>query len=602
MAAISVLLIIIGASLSLLLFIDDDEVTEDVLGLGVDPIPQGEGHDHRAADQHDFSSSNFDYVDFHQLTTPGNAEIQVKTSPDGRTYVYQAGWREMHITDVTDPSNIILVSKYVDENTQVLDIKYLEYGGREYIILQNQLVQATADPQVGEWEDPAQVSVTLIDVTDKEDPCYVDSWYDTDHPTGPHNLYTHKIDGEWYIFVANPEYEACDAAIGEACGGITIAHINMQIANSLDCTVPMSRHGSSIFKVGEAEVSWENTRGGWIYIHDMTVQTWPGEDSNDPRFGKTFIYGAYWEAGLRIFDVSDVPHPTNSPELYTLVTATCKAGGGNPLICRWRAPEVGQWMDFADLDHDGQPDSSTTANVNGGRASYIHYVEPYPVMVDTTHLGGPSGKRHLTTLATEVLSTSHGTGLVYLLDTTDYRMENGNFRFLPKLYSSWEIPGAEDHCFGADCPINPDGAEWLLFSPHNLDSVFFETGEEGKPDNSYGSDWDGRLYMGNYHSGVWVLDVETMIARGIVDQSDGEISDEERRATDLATVVGYYVPHGPEDGTELPQEYYDHGFTPMLWTTEWHEGYTYVSCGTSGLYVIQLDIDKPYMSLEQSPG
>ncbi|HII30857.1 MAG TPA: hypothetical protein HA320_02240, partial [Candidatus Poseidoniaceae archaeon] len=49
-----------------------------------------------------------------------------------------------------------------------LDVKYLEYNGNEYVILQNQLVDSGyADPNVGEWGDPSQVSVVLIDVTDK---------------------------------------------------------------------------------------------------------------------------------------------------------------------------------------------------------------------------------------------------------------------------------------------------------------------------------------------------------------------------------------------------------------------------------------------------
>ena len=43
----------------------------------------------------------------------------------------------------------------------------------------------------------------------------------------PHNLYTQMIDGEWYLFVANPDYEECNDAIGEACGGVTIAHMNL---------------------------------------------------------------------------------------------------------------------------------------------------------------------------------------------------------------------------------------------------------------------------------------------------------------------------------------------------------------------------------------
>ena len=71
------------------------------------------------------------------------------------------------------------------------------------------------------------------------------------------------IDGEWYIFVANPDYDDCDVGQGDACGGVTIAHLNFAGYGDLP----------RIVKVGEAEVSWETTRGGWIYIHDMTVQT-----------------------------------------------------------------------------------------------------------------------------------------------------------------------------------------------------------------------------------------------------------------------------------------------------------------------------------------
>ena len=44
-------------------------------------------------------------------------------------------------------------------------------------------------------------------------------------------------------------------------------------------------------------------------------------------------------------------------------------------------------MDFEDFDGDGEPDSGTTGNENGGRASYIHYAEPIDEMVDATHLG-----------------------------------------------------------------------------------------------------------------------------------------------------------------------------------------------------------------------
>jgi len=552
-----------------------------------DPLFQGEGHDHQNASQHQAGTSNIELLDFNPLTTPGNAEVQIATAPDGRTYAYQAGWDEFHITDVTDPKNTTVMSAHKDPNTQVLDVKYLEYNGDEYLITQNQLVDpGYTDPNVGAWGDPAQVSVNLYDVTDKSNPVWVDSWYDADHPSGPHNLYTHMIDNEWYIFVANPDYNQCDAAVGEACGGVTIAHLNLQgSAARLLNGVPAAGLGHTVIKVGEYEVNWETTRGGWIYIHDMTVQLWPGDDPDDPRYKHTYIYGAYWEAGLRIGDVTDVPHPANSPHLYFPMATTCKMGQGTPLTCRWRAPEVGQWMDFADFDGDGQPDSGSTGNENGGRASYIHYAEPFPDMVDATHLGY-DGKRHLTTLAVETLSTTEGSGLTYLLDTTDYVMDNGNMRFKPKLINHWEIPWGEDHCYGVDCEAHPNNDEWLLFSPHNIDSTLFPTTEI--EDQSYGGEWDGRLYISHYHAGIWIVDVETLMA--------AESGIDQRELNTRAT-VGFYLPHG-EDGTPLESDYYDFGWVPFLWAAEHHNGITYASCISTGLYVMQLDIDKPYIGMD----
>ena len=255
-------------SATMLIFGDDVEsnVVENPALRNDDPLIQGEGHDHKNASQHEFGSDNMELLDFNPLTTPGNAEVQVATTPDGETYAYLAGWNDMHIVDVTDPNNTTVMGVYNDPNTQVLDVKYLEYNGREYIIQQNQLIDpGNSDPNIGEWSDPAQVSVTLIDVTDKTNPTWIDSWYDVDHPTGPHNLYTHMIDGEWYMFIANPDYDNCNDAIGEACGGVTIAHLNLvgSAANNI-IGVPGVGSGHTIVKVGEYEVAWETTMGGWI--------------------------------------------------------------------------------------------------------------------------------------------------------------------------------------------------------------------------------------------------------------------------------------------------------------------------------------------------
>ena len=559
------------ATIATILLSDESTQLTDSNTLVTDPLIQDEGHDHRNASQHIFYTDNIQPISFNQLTAPGNAEVQVADSPDGGTYAYIAGWSELHIVDVTNPENTTVTGVYVDPNTQVLDVKYLQYNGDEYVIVQNQLVDpGNADPNVGEWGDPAQVTVTLIDVSDKYNPTYVDAWYDADHPSGPHNLYTHMIDNEWYIFVANPDYEQCDIGQGDACGGITIAHLNFDGPSD----------SPRILKVGEAEVNWQNTLGGWIYIHDMTVQTWPGEDQQDPRYGRTYIYGAYWEAGLRIFDVSDVPHPQNSPIEYAFIAGGCAATLGTQLTCNWRAPEVGQWMEFADLDEDGQIDCGCTGNENGGRASYIHYAEPMDKMVDASHLGYPAGKMHLTFLATEVLETTVGTGLGYLIDTTEYEMFNGQVTFKPQVIHSWEIPFAEQHHI-------PGGEEWLLFSPHNSDAETFETNSAlGLPDQSLGGNWDGRIYLSSYHAGLWIIDIETLML-------EGRNSELNRTEVHSVSTIGYHLPHG-QDGIPLSSSYYDFGWTPFIWAAEYHNGYTYLSCITTGLYIVQLDIDKPY--------
>lgn len=559
------------ASIAAIFLSDEASESENRSPSILDPLMQDEGHDHRNASQHMMYTDNIQPVSFNQLTAPGNAEVQVAESPDGGTYAYIAGWSELHIVDVTNPENTTVTGVYVDPNTQVLDVKYLQYNGDEFVIVQNQLVDpGNADPNVGEWGDPAQVTVTLIDVSDKYNPTYVDAWYDADHPSGPHNLYTHMIDNEWYIFVANPDYEQCDIGQGDACGGITIAHLNFDGPSD----------SPRILKVGEAEVNWQNTLGGWIYIHDMTVQTWPGEDQQDPRYGKTYIYGAYWEAGLRIFDVSDVPHPQNSPIEYAFIAGGCAATLGTQLTCNWRAPEVGQWMDFADLDEDGQIDCGCTGNENGGRASYIHYAEPLDKMVDASHLGYPAGKMHLTFLATEVLETTVGTGLGYLIDTTEYEKLNGQVTFKPKIIHSWEIPFAEEHHI-------PGGEEWLLFSPHNSDAQIFETNSAlGLPDQSLGGNWDGRIYLSSYHAGLWVVDIETLML-------EAKNPNLNRTEVHSVSTIGYHLPHG-QDGTPLSSSYYDFGWTPFIWAAEYHNGYVYLSCITTGLYIVQLDIDKPY--------
>ena len=102
--ALAACIVVAGASTFLLLQDSEVGVSNDSESM-VDPLLQDEGHDHRNASQHILYTENIQPISFNALTAPGNAEVQVSDSPDGRRYAYIAGWSEMHIVDVTDPSN-----------------------------------------------------------------------------------------------------------------------------------------------------------------------------------------------------------------------------------------------------------------------------------------------------------------------------------------------------------------------------------------------------------------------------------------------------------------------------------------------------------------
>ena len=82
-----------------------------------------------------------------------------------------------------------------------------------------------------------------------------------------------------------------------------------------------------------------------------------------------------------------------------------------------------------------------------------------------------------------------------------------------------------------------------------------------------------------------MIDVETLVA---------PTNPDDRRATNFEATVGWYLPHG-EDGTELQSSFYDFGWVPFLWAVEHHNGLTYASCISTGLYIVQLEADLPYL-------
>jgi len=164
----------------------------------------------------------------------------------------------------------------------------------------------------------------------------------------------------------------------------------------------------------------------------------------------------------------------------------------------------------------------------------IHFVQPMPGLVDG---------RHYTVAAPEYASAQHA-GESYVLDTTDPAK--------PKLLAKWHLPGN---------PLNPEG---YLHSPHNFDLTA-----------------DGKLVMGHYHAGVWVLDLNPVF-RAAGGNATAEA--EGANATAEPRVLAYRFPV-PPNGTNVTVSDY----APHVWNAQWrHDGLVVASDVITGLYVMRL--------------
>ncbi len=93
------------------------------------------------------------------------------------------------------------------------------------------------------------------------------------------------------------------------------------------------------------------------------------------------------------------------------------------------------------------------------------------------------------------------------------------------------------------------------------------------------------MYISHYHAGIWILDLETLIAPDSTDRID----------IHFEATVGYYLPSGHLNGEPLDSDFYDFGWVPFIWAVEHHEGRIYASCISTGLYILQLDVDEPFI-------
>jgi hypothetical protein len=154
-----------------------------------------------------------------------------------------------------------------------------------------------------------------------------------------------------------------------------------------------------------------------------------------------------------------------------------------------------------------------------------------PIHMHTGMVTVVDGTRYLIG-SPEILPNPETPPAVWVLDATDYKAL--------KLVAEWTAPG--EH-----------GSPGFTFTTHQWQVA------------------DGRIYLGYYHAGVWVLDLRSIIA--------GSYRDDPARPD----VLGYYLPREP---TTVPKQ-----MVPNVWDLNLWKGVMYVTDIGSGLYALHYGPD-----------
>ena len=529
----------------------------------IDPIPRNSttdatlgqagdaNHSHNEPLDHWLWSPNMTLIDYHNLncdgeitgesrvgrpcfpefknTAPTTGEFgEIVTSGDFPDcvvgcYAYVAAYHNMHILDISKPNDIQMLSTYYAETARIIDVKVTD--DNNWALVNHEATNLDDD---GNPLDPAPSDVNwganeihLLDISDKTEPKLVSRW--SNPPAGYHNqeIWLYE-DGDVFLFLADP--------IGES------ANKGTQIAKLFE---------QNFFPEGQWIQPWAvyqpdsaTTCGGSIFNHDNVVR-------KHPVTGQVLMYISYWDAGLRILDVSNPPSiPSVSwPEEIGRWLGCPSASSG------WYGPDGGGHGNMSAEEWTG----SSEGNGN------IHYAVPFDELIDG---------RHYTVIAPEFGSNDAHTGTMRLIDTTDPTK--------PFLVSDWKLPG--NHTI----PGN------YMYSPHNGD-----TGTE-------------HIYWTHYHAGAWVTDAGTVW--DTITWKEGAHAPDDPdfngffEIEQLGTIetLSYYLPHGPDwienAGTELDYNNSD-GWTglkiPFNWGLHYDpRGFIYVSDIKTGVYVVQYDGDK----------
>ena len=195
----------------------------------------------------------------------------------------------LFILDISDPRNPTLIAEFPQEDAETHDVKVNEEG--TIAVLANQPVRPPAEGEDREewWEEMLEIShlgLTLVDISDKRHPKLLSRWENRDSEGKPAPCHNVEIHGDFVY-----------------CTGFWWSDRGLVILDISDPTRP-----EEVAAIGPPQVEGAEREDlpGWarprVWIHDFHVQP-------HPRLGRVFGYAAWWDGGLRVYDLTDPAAP-----------------------------------------------------------------------------------------------------------------------------------------------------------------------------------------------------------------------------------------------------------------------------------------------------
>ena len=607
-------------------FITGDDSDDDGY-TWVDPVVEIEdaNHSHNDMLAHRLYTPNAKLIDYHNLNcdgevkppadldntagrpcypewknvgpTPGdNSEIAIEgnfyedceiyADGSGGCYAYVSSYNQFEILDISNPNNIQLLSTYYAEIARMIDIKVTP--DNNWVLVNHELTNSELDPIPN--DDDANSGMNRLDVIyvgDKTSPVKVAEW--NNPPAGFHNQDVH-VYCDWdpanplwsgeechlFLFGADPYPEL--VAGGGPVKGTQVFYVPLgfEAWTCWDCNDEQQNSSREILRWGAYTPEGQTTCGGSVFNHDHVFFV-------HPVTKQKLLIASYWDAGLRIVDVTEPPDVADSMGIT------------------W-PQEIGRWLGCSSDDSGwygpdggGHADMSAEEWLDAGQGNgNIHYAIPFknlvcdgiseydPVSEWPASCGtGPEDAsygqnwRHYTIIAPEYGSNDNHTGYLWTIDTTDPTK--------PFLVSKWRLPGQGMLANGSSHPQHyiPGG---YIYSPHN--------GDIGP---------NGHAYWTHYHAGAWLTDHGHTWDELVWENSYPEPDRGFKAIVDLAPThtVGYYLPSGPEWSDNASEELgYDMAdcwascMIPFDWGLQYDpRGFVLISEMVSGIYVVQFDED-----------